>query len=116
MRLYTRTGATALTDPKTGITYEADEQGGFDFPDELSEEQQRFATRGKPMWENDIQRQRRLLAEEMERRKDPAAMLGVMEQLLHAATSRSTATEEAPQEEPVAKQPRRRAASKPAAE
>jgi hypothetical protein len=120
MRLYTRTGATALTDPKTGITYKADEQGGFDFPDEFSDEQQGFATRGRPMWENDIQRQRRVMAEEMERRKDPAAMLEVMEQLLQAAKS-APAAPPAPEaaaeaSSPAAKQARKRAAAKPAAE
>lgn len=124
MRLYSLTGATALTDPATGETYRPHvEHGGFDFPDEFSDQIQRFATRGKPQWENDIQRQQRLLAAEMERRKDPAAMLGVMEQLLQAAKANTSLapspTVEVPTETPEAtpKQPRARktAATKPKA-
>lgn len=128
MRLYTRTGATALTDPATGIVYEADAEGGFDFPDEFSDQVHRFAVRGKPMWETDIERQRRLINEELERRKDPATLLSAVEQILNAAKAASTVSAPAPapaapapaaaveSAAPVAKQTRKRAPVKPAAE
>lgn len=121
MRLYTRTGAVALTDPATGRIYEADAQGGFDFPDDLSDQLHRFAVRGRPMWETDIERQRRLMSEELERRKDPATLLSAVEQLVRAAQAVSVPA--APAEVPVVapvedvpelavKQPRKRAAAK----
>jgi hypothetical protein len=135
MRLYTRTGAVALTDPATGRIHKADEQGGFDFPDELSDRLHRFAVRGQPMWENDIERQRRMINEELERRKDPATLLSAVEQILNAAKATQAAapveslSPEAPADaapvepdqpaepEPAAvKQVRKRAAAKPAAE
>ncbi|GAB2695946.1 hypothetical protein [Kitasatospora kifunensis] len=84
MHLYTLTGAVALDDPEFGH-FDADEQGGFDLPDELSDRLHRFAFRGKPAWETDVEHQRRLMAEELERRKDPATLLGVVEQLMKAA-------------------------------
>lgn len=99
MRLYTRTGATALTDPETGIEYKADAEGGFDFPDDLSDKQCRFAVRGRPMWENDIERQRRVMTEELERRKDPATLLTAVEQILNAAKVAQAVS--APAEVPV---------------
>lgn len=118
MRLYTRTGATALTDPATGIVYEADEHGGFDFPDDLSDQLHRFAVRGKPMWESDVEQQNRLGREEMARRRDPASLYDAVAQLMSAAQSVqavSVAPADAEVTAPVVKQPRKRAASKPAA-
>ena len=126
MRLYTRTGAVALTDPATGRIYEADDQGGFDFPDDLSDGLHRFAVRGQPMWENDIERQRRVMNEELERRKDPATLLSAVEQILNAAKATQAPAPVEPEPlvpvvepiepEPVVKQTRKRAAAKPAAE
>ncbi|MET7746204.1 hypothetical protein [Streptomyces sp. NPDC005385] len=84
MRLYTLTGATALEDPEFG-KYEADEQGGFDFPNELSSRLHSFHVGGKPAWEDDIERQRRLMTEELERRKDPATLLDAVQQIVMAA-------------------------------
>ena len=122
MRLYTRTGAVALTDPETGRIYEASPDGGFDFPDDLSDRLHRFAVRGMPMWETDIERQRRLIGEELERRKDPATLLSAVEQILNAAkvAQAVSAPASAPavvppiEDEPVAasRQPRKRAAAK----
>lgn len=127
MRLYTRTGAIALTDPETGRIYRADEQGGFDFPDDLSDRLHGFAVRGQPMWETDIERQRRMIGEELERRKDPATLLSAVEQILNAAKAVQPAPEPVVQAAPpapvvensavpVAKPARKRAAAKPASE
>lgn len=124
MRLYTRTGAIALTDPETGRIYEASPDGGFDFPDDLSDSLHRFAVRGRPMWETDIERQRRLIGEEQERRKDPATLLSAVEQILNAAkvaqavsvpsAPAGVAPASPPEDEPApaSKQPRKRAAAK----
>lgn len=119
MRLYTRTGATALDDPETGQHYEADEQGGFNFPNELSGKLHGFCVGGKPLWETDVERQNRLIDEELERRKDPATLLDAVEQLVAAA--KATATPEPEPAKAEAKAPAKRAAkkaapSKPAAE
>lgn len=108
MRLYSLTGATAL-DHAEGH-FEADEDGAFDLPDDIAEEIHGFHVGGKPAWEDDIERQNRLLQEELERRKDPATLLGAVEQLVQAASGLSSAqSADAP---PPAKRPAKRAASK----
>ena len=88
MRLYTRTGATALDHPDFGH-FDADPQGGFDFPNELSDQLHGFAVGGRPLWETDVERQNRLIAEERERRQDPATLLGMVEQLVAAAAQKA---------------------------
>ncbi|MHA6764686.1 hypothetical protein [Streptacidiphilus sp. PAMC 29251] len=91
MRLYTRTGATALDHPVHGH-FEADGDA-FNFPDELSDELYGFAHQGKPDWETDVERQTRLIAEATERAKDPATLLEAMlqiQQLLGAALVKPT--------------------------
>ncbi|MHB9861975.1 hypothetical protein [Streptomyces sp. YIM S03343] len=95
MRLYSCTGVIALDDPDFG-TFQADEAGGFDFPDEVSERLHSFHLHGRPMWEDDVERQRRLIAEELERRKDPATLLGAVEQLVKAASATAALTDPAP--------------------
>jgi len=89
MRLYTRTGATALDDPEYGH-FDADEQGGFDVPEEFGERLRRFHAGKQPLWETDIERQNRLMQEELDRRQDPATLLSAVEQLVAAARSVST--------------------------
>lgn len=84
MRLYSRTGATALDDPEFGH-FDAGPDGSFDFPDDLSDRLHGFHVAGRPAWETDVERQHRLIAEELERRKDPASLLSAVEQLLAAA-------------------------------
>lgn len=91
MRLYTRTGATALDDAEYG-TFQADENGGFDFPDDVSDRLHGFHVGGRPMWETDTERQHRLIAEELDRRKDPATLLSAVEQLVRAAQATAALT------------------------
>jgi hypothetical protein len=87
MRLYSRTGATALDDPEHGH-FEAGPHGGFDLPDDLSDRLHRFHIPGHgPAWETDVERQHRLMSEELERRKDPATLLQAVEQLVAAASA-----------------------------
>jgi hypothetical protein len=114
MRLYTRTGASALEDPEFGH-FDASPEGGFDLPDALSEKLRRFHFQGKPAWETDIERQHRLASEELERRRDPATLQALVEQLtLQAAAGRAPE----PTPEPVAKttRPRKTAAKAPSSE
>lgn len=80
MRLYTRTGATALNDPEYG-GFEADDQGGFELPDDLAERLLRFHIGKQPLWEDEEQRHTRGVEEEMARAKDPATLLAVVQQL-----------------------------------
>ncbi|MGR3875806.1 hypothetical protein ACUXZZ_45555 (plasmid) [Streptomyces graminifolii] len=91
MRLYTLTGATALDDAEYG-TFHADENGGFDFPDDVSDRLHQFHLHGRPMWETDTERQRRQVVEEMERRKDPSTLLSAVEQLVRAAQATASLT------------------------
>jgi hypothetical protein len=109
MRLYSRTGVSALDDPEFG-TFHADDAGGFDFPDEVSDRLHSFHHRGQQVWENDVERQQRLISEELERRKDPATLLSAVEQLVKAAsaTAALTATLETPAA-PAKKAPAKRA-------
>jgi hypothetical protein len=112
MRLYSRTGVTALEDPEFGH-FDADpETGGFDFPDEVSDRLHSFHMRGQPMWETDVERQQRLITEELDRRKDPATLLSAVEQLVQAARAVQPLT--APEPVSVKKTPSKRAAAKPA--
>jgi hypothetical protein len=116
MRLYTRTGATALDDPETGIHYEADEQGGFDFPNELSDRLHGFCVGGKPLWETDVERQHRLMAEELERRRDPATLMEAVQQLVNAAKAPSEPAPAESKPTPAKRASKRAASSKPPAE
>jgi hypothetical protein len=100
MRLYSRTGATRLDDSEYG-TFEPDAQGGFDFPDEVSDRLHPFHLGGKPMWETDVERQNRLMNEELERRKDPTTLLSAVEQLVKAAQAVSQVPAPAPAPAPA---------------
>ncbi|MFG3287261.1 hypothetical protein ACGF3G_00355 [Streptomyces sp. NPDC048179] len=111
MRLYSRLGVTTLDDPEFG-TFHADDAGGFDFPDDVSDRLAGFHHRGKPMWEDDVQRQQRLIGEELERRKDPATLLSAVEQLVKAASATAALTAPvapAPEPAPAKKAPAKRA-------
>lgn len=115
MRLYTRTGATALDDPDYGH-FDVDDEGGFDFPDDVSGRLHRFHIGGRPTWETDVERQNRLINEEMERRRDPATLMAAVQQLVDAA---QVAADHAPADKPpapTAKRASKRAAAKPAPE
>lgn len=96
MRLYSRTGATAV-DAADGH-FEAGQDGGFDFPEDLGQHLHGFAVSGERMWETDIERQHRLITEETARRADPATLLAAVEKLVAQA--------EAAPEAPAARPPR----------
>jgi hypothetical protein len=73
VRLYSLMGAAAVDDPEYGHI-EPGEDGGFGFPDDLSDRLLRFHHRGKPAWETDEQRAGRMHGEEMARRRDPESL------------------------------------------
>lgn len=110
MRLYSLTGAAAIDAPEGH--FEPGEDGAFDLPSELSARLHGVAVGGKRQWETDVERQNRLVAEEMERRKDPATLLDAVQQLVQAAQAMPApqpAKAEAPaaKAEPGAPSPRR---------
>jgi hypothetical protein len=86
MRLYSRTGATAVDDGGKHYT-PADDAGGFDFPEDVGARLHSFHADGKPLWEDSIERQNRLMSEEAARRADPATLLAAVEKLVAAAKS-----------------------------
>jgi len=102
MRLYPRAGQTAIDDPEHGH-FDAGPDGGFDLPEPLGERLRRFHVDRAPMWETDIERQSRLISEELERRKDPATLLEAVEQIMRAAQASAGAQAVAATQAPAAK-------------
>lgn len=84
MRLYPRREDTSVV-KHAGVRYEAADDGGFDFPGDVSDCLHSFAVKGEPLWENSIERQRRLIAEEAARRADPRTLLDAVEKLIAQA-------------------------------
>lgn len=127
MRLYTRTGATQVS--AGGNVFTADENGAFEFPQDVGAEVRAFHVGGKPAWEDEAERGARLAAEQMERLRDPATLLAEVQKMgqsqgaltallasaLGVAPATPTAAEVAapeatpePAPTPVAKSPRAR--------
>jgi hypothetical protein len=98
-RLYSRTGAVAHDHPEYGH-FEAGKDGGFDFPDELSDELLRFHVGKQPIWEDQVGRQARTAAEEEARMRDPATLATLVAELVRAAQPSQA---EAPKSAPAAK-------------
>lgn len=69
MRLYNKKNAGRIDDPHFG-SYEPDANGGFEMPDGLYAK-----LHGRPDWENDAERDRRLAAEQRDVSRDPATLL-----------------------------------------
>lgn len=117
MRLYSRGGATVVDDPEFGH-FEPNDDGSFDFPDDLSDRLRRFHVSGQPLWEDDIERQNRIASEEMKRAQDPATLLATVQQLVQALGVVAPAAQavQAQQAPAVAKRTSKRAAAAPAAE
>jgi hypothetical protein len=100
LRLYSRANAGVVC--HGGQTYTPGDSGGFDFPDDVSDVLHRFAVRGQKLWETDIERQQRILGEELDRRRDPAS--------LYDAVAKITAAAEALPPAPPAARPKAAAA------
>lgn len=101
MRLYSRTDAVAIDAPEGH--FGADEDGGFDLPDELGQRLHPVAVGGRRQWETDIERQHRQIAEEIEHRRSPEALYEAVSKLIQVAGS-------APAKAPAAKAPAKAAA------
>lgn len=96
MRLYSLTGATALDDPEYGHI-KAERDGTFELPDDLADRLLRFHHRGSRLWETEIDRGQRLVSEDLDRRRDPAALLDAVQQILAAAQLARSVTAPAPE-------------------
>lgn len=112
MRLYSLTNASGVDDPEYGHIAPEDD-GGFDFPDDLSDRLIRVHLRGRKMWETEIERQQRLNLAEQQRLRDPATLYDAMERLIAATTAATAANAAAPSGQ---KATRRSPAKAPAAE
>jgi hypothetical protein len=82
MRLYSLTDAAGAD--AGGVHYEPGDDGGFDFPDALSDQLRSFHLHGRPMWEDQDQRRSRLITEELERRQRPGAAADAFDQAVLA--------------------------------
>lgn len=125
MRLYTMTGATQVS--AGGTVYAGDENGVFEFPQDVGAALHSFHVDGKPAWEDDAERAARITAEQMEIVRDPATTLAELQKmtaLLATALGASAATPAAsetpapeapsdPAPSSVAKSPRSRKAAVP---
>ncbi len=103
MRLYSLSNATAVDDPQFG-RFQAGDDGAFTFPDELGRRLQRVHAGGVKQWETDVERQRRIAAEEMARRQDPATLLATLERLVAVSEQQKP---EPPQPKPRGRRPAR---------
>ena len=74
-RLYPKGAPREAIDHPDWGHFNADpDHGGFDLPDEMSDEMHSFHHRGKPVWETEDERSLRQHGEELARRRDPAAL------------------------------------------
>jgi hypothetical protein len=94
MRLYPRRDGTDSVD-YGGVLYKAQPDGGFDFPPDLTELLHSAHANKEPMWEDQIERQRRLILAEAARRADPATLLSAVEQLVRQAEASTPAPQPA---------------------
>lgn len=86
--LYSRLGSDSVQAGET--TYEPDEEGAFDLPDDLAATLHSLHVAGDPAWENQHERAERLAAEKLARRRDPEALLDAVE---HLTTTKPTVAE-----------------------
>lgn len=73
-RLFSLMNAGAVDDPVYGHFEPDPDHGGFDFPDELSDQLHSTHHRRKPAWETEVERGERLHGEEHARRRDPETL------------------------------------------
>lgn len=118
MRLYPLGATQAVIDHPQWGRFEPGEHGGFDLPDDLSDELHSFCQRGKRIWETELERSERLHGEETERRRDPQTLYGAVAELLGLAKKAGEAqAAETPATQPETPEPpkgRAKAAATPA--
>ena len=75
MRLYPLNAPQQVIDhPDWGRFDAHPDHGGFDLPDELSDELHSFHHRGRRIWETEDERSERLHKADLDRRRDPASL------------------------------------------
>lgn len=79
MRLYTRLGASSVVHEDD--TFDVDENGAVEVPEPLGQRLHATHIDGKQAWETETERHTRLVAAEIERRRDPATLLAAVESL-----------------------------------
>jgi hypothetical protein len=86
MRLYPLGAPRAVIDHPVWGNFAADpDHGGFDLPDELSDEMHSFHHRGKKIWETEDERSERLHGDETARQRDPATLYAAIGELVSLA-------------------------------
>lgn len=116
MRLYSLAEATTVV--HDGTVYTPADDGGFDFPGPLSDRMHAVHVNGRRQWETAIERQRRVIAEELAIRQSPEALHDAVRRLpeLLAAAVAGAFPPAAPAAEPEApKAPPKAAPARPAA-
>lgn len=81
MRLYTLQDASSVQHEHHGSFDVDPETGGVEVPHELGEHLHATHIHGKPAWETEAERHARLVNAEIERRRDPASMYELMQQV-----------------------------------
>jgi hypothetical protein len=80
MRLYSRTGATAIDAPEGH--FEPEDDGGFgSLPDAVFGRLHGSAVKGRKHWESETERSDRLHGEDMARKRDPASVHDALSEL-----------------------------------
>jgi hypothetical protein len=85
VRLYSRMNAGAIDDPVFGHFEPGKDHGGFDLPDELSDQLHSIHVRKKPAWETEEERDERLHGEETARRRDPETLYAAVADIANIA-------------------------------
>lgn len=85
MRLFSLNNAGAVDDPVYGHFVPDPDHGGFDLPDELSDQLHSFHHRKKPAWETETERDERLHGEESARRRDPENLYNAVGEIANIA-------------------------------
>lgn len=97
--LFSRISAGSVRDPEYGDFEPREEDGAFDFPDELSERLHRVHFRGRAAWETAEERVRRLHGEESDRRRDPESLYTAVSEIA-AVTKHLAGLQPAPAVQP----------------
>jgi hypothetical protein len=87
MKLYSTTGATAVT--HDGVDYAADSDNAIDVPDELAAYLNSLFIDGGRAWENEGQREERLLAEQKAIVSSPEYLANLVAELSAKVASQS---------------------------
>jgi hypothetical protein len=115
MRLYNKAGDVPQIDDPVYGTIKPDETGGFSMPEALYDQ-----LHGRPEWENDAEREARIVKEQLDIARDPATLLkevrtlGTNQGALIAALVKALGVDPAPVVTDAAPAPEAKAADEPA--